>query len=171
MDTTLQMSPVSILSLMNSTKPQRLSFCLQVIEALENGNADPLQVHIYLKNLEAIFKTFTDEKTGKQMAERYKSALLDAAAKQGGKTFELYNAKFQVKEAGHKYDWSVCNDPVINDLLCQQIELDAKIKERTEFLKTVPDAGLLITDEATGETNSVYHPNVSSTTTIAVTLS
>lgn len=166
----MEMSPVSMLALMNSNKTQRRSFCLQIIEQIENGQADPLQVHIFLKNLESIFKTLTDEKTGKDFAERYKSALMAAADKEGGKNFEKYNAKFQVKEAGTKYDWSKCEDVALVNMLARQEELDKAIKEKQEFLKAVPAAGLVITDSESGETYTVYPPAKSSTTTVSVTL-
>lgn len=169
----MQMSPLSTLALLNSNKSQRKSFCLQIIEQLENGEADPLQVHVFLKNIEQIFKMLTDEKTGKDFAERYRAALLEAASKEGkiSNGFEKYNAKFQIKETGIKYDWTKCEDEELNELLVQQEKIDAMVKARQEFLKTVPDSGLIITNGETGETRKVYKPAKSSTTTISVNLS
>lgn len=171
MDTSVQMSPVSMLALMNSNKSQRRSFCLQIIEQIENGDVDPLQVHVFLKSLESIFKTLTDEKTGKDFAERYKLALVAAAEKEGGKSFDKYNASFQIKEAGTVYDWSKCEDLALDILLEKQRVTNEQVKERQEFLKAVPEKGLVVTDPETGETMTVYRPAKSSTTTIAVTLS
>lgn len=166
-----EMSPISTLALLNSNKAQRRSFCLQVIEQLENGNADPLQIHVFLKNLEQIFKTFTDEKVGKDLAARYRTALMFAVDTEPGNQFEKYNAKFQVKETGVKYDETVCNDPVITKLLQEQEHIDNEVKERMEFLKTIPEGGLVVTDQETGETTTIYKPAKSSTTTVSVTLS
>lgn len=168
---TAQLSPLNTLELMNSNKAQRRSFCLQIIEQIENGTADPLQVHVFLKNIEAIFKTLTDEKTGKDFAIRYRESLVLAASREDGNSFEKYNAKFQVKEAGTKYDYSVCNDPVVNDLLAQQEEIKKKLEERQTFLQNIPEGGMVVTDEATGETSKIYRPAKSSTTTVSVTLS
>lgn len=171
METVQQMSPVSMLALLNSNKAQRKSFCLQIIEQMENGEVDPIQVHVFLKNIEAIFKTLTDEKTGKDFAERYKDSLMDAVAKESGNSFEKYNAKFQVKEAGTKYDWSVCNDSLLNGLLEAQEQTEKLIKERQELLKVVPESGMTYTDTETGEECTIYRPAKSSSTTVSVTLS
>lgn len=168
---TVATSPVSMLALLNSNKTQRRNFCLQIVEQVENGEVDPIQVHIFLKNIEAIFKTLTDEKTGKEFAERYKAALMNAVAKEAGNSFEKYNAKFQVKEAGTKYDWTVCNDPQIISLLARQEELKKEVEERQEFLKNIPEAGLIVTDNESGETTTICRPSKSSTTTVSVTLS
>lgn len=168
---TMQMQPLSILSLLNSNKTQRKSFCLQIVEQVENGDVDPIQVHVFLKNLEQIFKTLTDEKTGKDFAERYKNALMAAAEKEDGNQFEKYNAKFQIKETGVKYDWSVCEDPVLEGLQAEFEAAKKDLEARQEFLKAVPESGLLVTDETTGETKKVYRPAKSSTTSISVTLS
>lgn len=166
---TTELTPVSILSLMNSNKAQRKSFCLQIIEQVENGLVDPLQVHVYLKNLEAIFKTLTDEKTGKEYATRYKSALMDAAEKQGGKSFDLYNAGFQIKEAGTKYDFSKCNANDLLELYTKQEELNAEIEKAEKFLKALPIEGIQRVDE-NGEVVMLYPPSKTSTTTVSVTL-
>jgi len=165
------MSPLNKLALLNSNKAQRKQFVLQIIESLENGTADPLEVHIFLKNIEQIFKMLTDEKTGQQYATRYKTMLMDAAEKEAGKSFEKYNAKFQVKEAGTKYDWSACKDVKIALLLDEQKALNEEIEKRQEFLKNVPESGLIMTDESTGETYKIFRPTKTSTTTISVTLS
>lgn len=166
-----EMSPISTLALLNSNKAQRRSFCLQVIEQLENGNADPLQIHVFLKNLEQIFKTFTDEKVGKDLAARYRTALMFAVDTEPGNQFEKYNAKFQVKETGVKYDETVCNDPVIMGLKSNLETAKKRYDERMDFLKTIPDSGIVVTDPETGETTTIYKPAKSSTTTVVVSLS
>jgi hypothetical protein len=157
------------LSLLNSTKAERKAFVEEVMTQLEEGNHNPLQFHVNIKNMEGILKAFTDKKDSPAIAERYSKLLLDEAAKHG-KKFELYNAEFQTKEAGTVYDWSVCQDPKIEALLIEQEVLKAKIKERQEFLKTIPNEGIIVTDEQTGETITIYKPSKSSTTTVSVTI-
>lgn len=167
----VQQSPISMLALLNSNKAQRKSFCLQIVEQVENGEVDPIQVHVFLKNIEQIFKTLTDEKTGKEFATRYKDALMNAVSKEAGNSFEKYNAKFQIKEAGTKYDWSVCKDVLLNELMLTQERTEELIKERQEFLKVVPEAGFTYTDTESGEEVTIYRPSKSSSTTVSVTLS
>lgn len=167
---TTELSPISILSLLNSNKSQRNSFCLHVVEKIENGEADPLQIHVFLKNLEQIFKTLTDEKTGKDLAIRYRSSLIDAAEKEDGNNFEKFNAKFQIKETGVKYDWAICGDPERDELEEMQKEIELLIRDREKFLKTIPEGGIIVTDPETGETKRIYRPAKSSTTSVNVSL-
>lgn len=170
MEAVQQMSPVSMLSLMNSNKAQRKSFCLQIVEQMENGEVDPLQCHIFLKNIEQIFKMLTDEKTGKEFAVRYKASLMNAADKEGGNSFEKYNAKFQIVEAAVKYNYSNCNDLVREGLRLQIEGLKMQLDSREDFLKTVPVSGLIVTDNESGETVTIYPPSKESTTTVKVIL-
>jgi hypothetical protein len=71
---------------------------------------------------------------------------------------------------GTKYDFAHCGDSVIDGLYKEMAELKAKIKEREEFLKSLPPSGLDIVDSATGEVSTILKPIKTSTTSIAVTL-
>jgi hypothetical protein len=158
---------LSNLSLLNSTKSERKAFAMEVLEQLEEGNYNPLQMHVSIKNMEALLKTFTDKKDSPEIAERYGKIVLEEAEK-NGKKFEMYNAGFQIKETGTTYDFTVCNDPVMADLLRMQEEIKAKVKERGDFLKTLPDEGMEVRHE--DELITIYKPAKSSTTTLAVSL-
>jgi hypothetical protein len=157
------------LSLICSDKKTRKAFCAHVLEQIEEGYVDALRVHTYIKNMEAILDTFTDEKKGYELATRYKASLLTEAEKYG-KQFEKYNATFQIKEAGTKLDWTVCNDIVLNELLDLQKATDKLIKNRQEYLRTLPAKGVETVDEETGEVVMLYPPAKSSTTTVSVSL-
>jgi hypothetical protein len=69
---------------------------------------------------------------------------------------------------GVKYDYSVCQDAVYNNLKNKLVVLEDEIKAREKFLKTIPSQGLetLIEDEVV----TLYPPNKTSTTTISVNL-
>ena len=59
----------------------------------------------------------------------------------------------------------------VYQMLDQKLESVAnEVKQREAFLKTVPAKGMIITDELSGETFTVYPPAKSSSTSIAVTL-
>jgi hypothetical protein len=148
------------LSLFETSKAERLSFAQGVVNNAKEGLINPLKLHLQVKCLEDLIKQITSNPD-------YKELTLDEAYK-FGKTFEQYNAKFEIKEMGVKYDYSVCGDPIMNDLLEQQAALDMQIKERQKFLKTIPAAGLqtLIEDEVI----TLYPPVKTSTTSISVNL-
>lgn len=158
----------SILALMDTTKAERKSFALQILSAIEEGKVSPLMIHCQLKATENLIKQFTDAKEGKEIAEQYKSFLLDEAAKYG-KKFDFHSGGFEVKEAGVKYDYSQCNDAEMDKLLAQQETLTQAIKDRETLLKGIK-GHLDVIDEETGEVVTLYPPVKTSTTTVAVTL-
>ena len=163
-----QITSTNILSLMETTKEQRTSFVNDVITRIENGEVDALKIHCQVKSMESILELFTDKKTATGKA--YSGLVLEEASKQGGKSFDFYNAKFQIKEAGTVYDWTVCEDMELNDLLIKLDVIKSDIKSKQEFLKNVKPEGMLITDEATGDTYKVYPPSKSSTTVVSVSI-
>lgn len=117
----------------------------QIIETCEQAIKNPIVV-----------KAVRDE------AEKY--------AKEGG--LRLFGHKIEPIEAGVKYDYSECNDPVLKRLLDKKEQLDKEIKDRQKFLQAVPYKGMSINDEETGEIDiTVYPPVKSSTSTIKLTLS
>jgi hypothetical protein len=166
-----QLTTTSILSLFETTKEQRQTFCADIVERLIEGETDPLKVHLQIKAMEEVIKSLTDssEKTNKNfaLAMTYKNLLL-AAAEKHGKKFQLHNAEFSIKEVGTVYNWINCADPELAEMLAKQDELKEKIKAKQEFLKTVPVSGLdiLIGDELV----KVYPPAKTSTTSVAVSL-
>lgn len=157
-----EISAIGVLSLLETTKEQRQSFVTSVVESLKEGAADPLKVHLQVKNTEDLVKQITDSK-------EYRAILLDEAAKYG-KSFERFNAKFETKEVGTKYDYSNCNDPEYIRLSEEADKAKKALSDREKFLKNMPSEGIDILDTGTGETYRIYPPVKSSTTSIAVTL-
>lgn len=160
---THELSTTSILSLFETNKDQRQSFALGVVTALDNGEVDPLKVHLQVKCMEDIIKLLNSN-------TNYKKSVLEAAETYGQKSFEFQNSKVEIKEVGTKYDFSQCSDPVLVTLHEQQKEIGEAVKARETMLKTVTAKGMIITDETTGETFTVYPPSKSSSTSVAVTL-
>ena len=159
---TNQLSTISILSLFETNKDQRQSFALGVVNALDNGEVDPLKIHLQVKCMEDIIKLLNTN-------TNYKKSVLEAAEVYGQKSFEFQHSKVEIKEVGTKYDFSQCSDPVLERLHDQQKELNEAVKARETMLKTVPAKGLeLVTED--GEVITVYPPSKSSTTSVAITL-
>ena len=155
-----ELTAVGVLSLLETTKEQRESFVRSIVSALDEGTADPLKVHLQVKNTEDLIKQITSD-------EKYREFLLNEASKYG-KSFEQYNAKFQVKETGTRYDYSVCGDSEIQALQEEADKLAEKIKARQKFLQSVPASGLeLLRGD---ELITIYPPIKTSTTSVTVTL-
>ena len=64
----------------------------------------------------------------------------------------------QVKEVGVKYDYTVCNDQIYNDLLYMLNDIKEQIKIREKFLSKIPSGGTTIVYEQTGEVRTIYPP-------------
>ena len=157
----MEITTQGILSLFETTKAERSTFTINVMERIEEGTADPIRVHLQLKAMEEIVKALNTN-------ERYKELLLDAAEKNGRK-FMAFNAEFQVKEMGQRYDFTYCGDDELLEMYTAQDRIKYLIKEREEFLKKVPVAGMQKVTE-TGEVVTLFPPSKTSTTTVAVSL-
>lgn len=158
---TQELTVSSILSLFDTTKEERQSFVNRVIDGLEAGETNPLTVHYQVKCLEELLEQLTKD-------HQYKKFVLEEAEKQGQKTFEFHNSKFEIKEVGVKYDYSKCGDVKQNVLAVNADMANKELKKRQEFLRKIPTNGvdILFNDEII----KVYPPSKSSTTSIAVTL-
>jgi len=158
----MEMKPESILALFAAcTAQQRASFSSQVIEGIDNGYTDPIKIMSAIKNLYAILEDI--EKFAKEH-------VIQELEKNGGK-LELYGTSFQKKEAGTKYDYSQTKDQRYEYLTFELEAAKKTIKDREDFLKSLPVDGQLITDEMTGETYKIYRPIKTSTTTFSAVLS
>lgn len=143
----------SALALFETTKAQRESFAAAIVSEIKEGNIDPLKIHMQLKSAEHLLKSTNEN-------PEYKSLLLDAAEKHG-KKFETYNAEFQIKEAGTKWDYSNCGDDKLIELEFRINALTDQLKARQKFLQTIPAAGI-----ADPETGAMLYPATKSSTTI-----
>jgi hypothetical protein len=162
MQTEVQLlAPSEKLALFETSKKDREDIVSDVMYKLDQGLLSPFKVLSELKSMEDIVKKIAG-------SEWFKAMTLEEARKYPDKVIEMYNATFQIKEQGTKYDYSVCNDPVLKALHEQQDTIDQQVKEREAFLKTVPVQGLetLIEDELV----TLFPPAKTSTTGITTTL-
>lgn len=159
---TNEIQATDFVTLFITDKKQRESFVNQVIEAVESGNINPLDVQVGLKGFEKISESVMKHPL-------YKDALMGQASIHG-KSFEYKGAKVEQVESGVKYDYSVCNDAVIDELLLQVDRLNEAVKARQSMLKTIPAKGIEVLNEETGEVATIYPPAKSSTSTLKVTI-
>ena len=120
-------SVISYIRLMPATKSEQETAANQIISAIHENQVDALEVKLYLDSIKKTIE-LVDKST------IYKSKVIEEAQRYNEKTFGLKGAKITV--AGRtSYDYSVCNDEVLNDLLAQQKQLELMIKNRQEMLK------------------------------------
>lgn len=130
---------------------------LQIIEQPAQGYIKAKQM---IETLEQAIKNPLVVKAVRDEAELY--------AKEGG--LRLYGHKIEPIEAGTKYNYSECNDPVYKRLLEKKAIIEAEVKAREKFLQAVPYKGMSINDEETGEADiTIFPPVKTSTSTVKIT--
>lgn len=161
-----ELPAVQVLSLMDTTGQQREAMAMEIISQIEEGEVDPLKVHVYLKCMQDIIDLLLDTRVSK-MSPVYKALVL-AEAEKHGKKFEYHNAEFKIGETGTKYDYSQCGDAALLEQMDVHEAMGKAIKKRQEFLKTFPDEGL--ETRVGDELVTFYPPSKSSTTAVIVSL-
>ena len=150
------MTTISVINVMPSNKAEIKTFVQDVKERILSGDENPLKIAAQLKAMEEVIDELRKDKEIRDM-------ILNAAEKEG-KTSKSFNAEFQIKETGVKYDFSVCGDPEWEDLNKEIEPIKAKIKERETFLKVVKN------QFSTTDGIVINPPVKTSTTTVTVTL-
>lgn len=131
----------------------------QVVKSIQDGEQNPLDVHLSRVKMEKILKGINDNPD-------IQDAVMKEFEKYGERTVEYKGALLQQQESGVKYDFSGCGDPVMDEYIRQLDDLKLKMKEREKFLKNIPVSGIV--DPETG--SFIYPPSKSSKTTIKTTL-
>ena len=146
----------------HTTKEERTQVVREIFNELLEGRINPMELHIRMKSIEEVVKQLTS-------MPAYKAIVLDDAEKHG-KSFQYHNAKVEVKEMGHKYDYSGCGNGELDTMYRQQEQIAAKIKELETYHKGLPTSGVQVLNPTTGEVETHYPPAKTSTTSVAVTL-
>lgn len=145
---TLPETPVQLLTLMANTSTQIDVFSDGIIEAVKGGEINPLAVLVQLRAM---------QQASERILKEIDQNIMSEAGKYPGSTFEYMGNKITKAEHGTKYDYTVCNDPVLNDLLKEKESIAAKVKARQERLKaqTEPES---ILDPESGEVVVISPP-------------
>ena len=144
------MKEVKLFETYPENKFQQQMLANEIISPVIEGDVDPIDVYVKAKAIQDALKIVTDD-------DRVKDLVICEVEKYGNNT--TYNsASLQVKEMGVKYDYSVCNDSIYNDLVDNIEKLKETLKQREKFLKSISSDGTLIVNEETGEVNKIYPP-------------
>jgi len=141
------------------SKSQVIDLFVETKDQIMSGDQDPLKVAVHLKALEGLISKLRKD-------EQIQDYTLEQALKQDEKTFSIYGAEISIREMGTKYDYSICNDSLIEGLYNQMTVLKKQIKERETMLKTIKEDKPLVSLE--GEI--LNRPLKTSKTGIAITL-
>jgi len=142
------------------TQTQIDKFSDDLIQSVKEGEANPLEVLVFLKAF---------EKVSERVQKEIKENVLTEASKYPENSFELLGNKVEKAELGTKYNYSVCGDPVYMRRTQILAEAQEQVKERESFLKTIKQPITIIDDES-GEIVTVQAPVKTSTTGIKITI-
>lgn len=142
MTTTIQLSELT-----NRQKVDRMihDFREEVVEGFINA----LDAAIILKAMEDFTKVLRAD-------AEVKDAVKIALDRFNEKVIHYNGCVITKKQVGVKYVYDNCNDPVYNRLKTRRDIADALVKEREEFLKTLPDGGMTVVDDETGEVYQIF---------------
>ena len=140
------------------TKDGITEFATRVLQAINDGEVNPLDLKIHFKALELAQERIKEHlnKLALVEAEKYKK--------------EVYKGFLvNVQEMGQTYDYSQCNDPILVEINEEFERIKALKKGREDMLKTLKEATPMI-DSKTGEQFDAYPPMKTSTTSIVLKL-
>lgn len=134
-----------------------------ISKVMEQGNPLPVAEAI------SAFSYLVDK--FKEMPD-FKEYVREEITKHGKAYTSPSGAKLELFESvgKHSFDWFVCNDPKVIELIIDVDLAAEKLKQRQDFLKALPATGVEIVDANTGEVNIIYPPNKTSVSTYKVTL-
>lgn len=156
----LPQTAIGALRLLASTQVQVDVMSDQLIQAVKEGEVNPLEVLVQLKAIEKV-----SDRVKKEIQEN----ALNAADKFPGTSFDFNGNKIEKAELGVKYDYLSTNDPIYERLLKVLEEAKTQVSEREAFLKAVK-APFSLLDESTGEVSIITPPNRKSTTGLRIQL-
>lgn len=137
-----------VMRLLPDTKQEVERFSNQLIQAVRNGEVNPLQLKSMFKVMELVSDIVSDATKVNQLNE---------ADKYSEKKFNAYGFEIEKAEVGTKYDYAVCGDPIYNQRAQVLEEAKKLLDERATFLKALKEPLTLVDDES-GEVATIYPP-------------
>lgn len=139
---------MSALRLMPSKSAEVARFSKQVIEAVKTGNANPLEVLVMLRSLEAVSELVREE---------IKDNVLTEAGKYSEKVIEAFGARIEKSEVGIAYDYATSGDSEWEAMSSELRSLKARLSERETFLRALKEPMDRLHKE-TGEIETIKPP-------------
>lgn len=156
------MKEIALLSQFPTSKTEQKEMVDIMVESLKSGNENPLRIEAAMANIEAVVKEYRGNKEVKEI-------LLDEVRKYPKSIAEIYNATFQEKEVGVKYDFSACGHIRYNELVEQIAALTEQKKQIEAEIRAHKDM-FIYTDIETGESYEVNPPKRTASCQVVVTI-
>lgn len=147
--------PISNRSLLNLKKGEILEIATEILQQVNDGILDDVDVKVFAKKGMVFFEALNDGLSGKVQLPQEKD-------------YKKHGCTMRMQDTGVRYDYSVCGHPVIDELnafMTEKKPLVDKIQKELKNLKAETE----ITDEDTGETFTVKPPFKSSGRSVIIT--
>lgn len=141
-------SAMGCLRLMPNKASEVAKFSKQIIEAVKNGDANPLEVLVMLRSLEAVSELVREE---------IGDNILTAAEKYPEKKFEAFGAIIERSEVYTRYEYDTSKDVEWEQLDSEFKSIERKRKDREAFLRALKDPMTVVSPE-TGEIYEIKPP-------------
>lgn len=133
------------------TKSNIGRYAEDMVQDILDGNYDPIKAVV---NIKSIYESF-----GKFLKDKRITDLVVREIEKYGKECTVNGVTLRLGNTGVKYDYTICGDPIYNDLKHQIDDLTGRIKEREKFLAGIPYGGIELTNPETGEIVHVVGPS------------
>lgn len=140
---------LSFQHLLDAKKSNIATAVANISSIIKDGNYDSLKGLILAIKGKALFTDL--EKELRPIAEEHYLNKIE----KGYSTFEV---KVDQSPTKTEYDYSVCKDIEYDALIVKKTNIDAEVKAKETFLKTLTKP-LEVVDTETGETYTIYPPN------------
>lgn len=132
--------PVENISLLSATKEDLSLMASKIMEGVDDGIADPLDLLILVKKGLFVLEAINENLKGKVTPPEEKD-------------FKKHNVTVKVQLMGVRYGYEQCNDSVWDELNAMKSELSEKMKARELKLKSLSKSEVVPDeiDESTGE--------------------
>lgn len=154
----MQLNDNGLLNIVKISGADIAEMAQAIVAKAKDGETNPLEVKLKLKALESIIKDCAAyiDPLAREEAEKY-----------GSKSFKAMGAKVELAETGTKYDYSECNDLEYSKLLNESMVIEAQLKAREMFLKSLKSPTELVNKD-TGETWTANPPVKKSTSSLKI---
>lgn len=153
-------NPMSALRIMPSTKQQIEFFSNAIVNSVQNGEANAIEVLVMLRALDAVSKKVLSE---------IKGNIDSASDKYSEKSFEVFGARLEKGDTWTEYDYHTCADPEWERFRVDEKSAANSRKEREKFLRTLKEP-MTVVDEESGEVYQIKPPLKRSTSGLKVFL-
>lgn len=144
----LPTSAMSMLRLMPSKASEVARFAKQIIESVQTGNANPLEVKVMMRALRAVAEEVEEEIDANAITE---------AEKYSEKVVEMFGARIEKCEVGVSYDYATSRYPEWEQIDSEIKSLTERRKEKEAFLRALKEPITLL-NESTGEIETIRPP-------------